>query len=216
MTKLKSLDASKINSTSFSRKPSFSSQFIHYLTNLETLKLCYNSEVVCPEFALKKFIHLKKFTDLYPLADGDCHFFDDMYGENFEALDQLKIVTMNPPNFLNFEEFQRKYPHVRFRYVFEEQFKSQSATCKILGYYEGSLISQSSVDLVGNSIVLNTYHGKGTKKYKNGVRLEGHFDSGSFDNGVLTLPNGQKYEGKWKGQLEKILMYYLFHNDLFT
>lgn len=93
---------------------------------------------------------------------------------------------------------------MRFRFAFQDVVTVRGSYVTHRGYYEGGL--KSTPIFIDNGAIQfnNSYHGKGAKKYKNGIRLEGHFDDGIFQNGVLTLPNKETHQGKWT-ELSEIL-----------
>jgi hypothetical protein len=185
MTNMKTLDLSQIT-----QSPSdnfiLNNGNVKYMTNLHVLKLCRGKNGFNTPESFKPFIHLQKL-DICSISDR--YDFEKRFGKDFLVLDYLKelqrVKLLDPDSHsllasLNYNEFQKKYSHIKFRWLIV-LVNGDSP------YYEG--------DFSDN----NRWEGRGLLKYNDGAIYRGEVNNGCREGkGVCYYSSGQRYEGEWK------------------
>lgn len=164
-------------------------------TNLQTLKLSNIFSLGFDYFkslAHLRALHIHLHDDQFNISR---EYFEKNYGINLsiiEYLKELQLVKLCRFDFLNCQEIQEKYPHVRILWkIYEPIYLNRYLD----GFYEGPF----SVD--------NKREGNGTMWYKEDkkrARYEGGFKNDMREGkGTFVFFGGWKYEGEWKNDLRE-------------
>lgn len=197
-------------------------EIVKLLTNLTSLKLGVAPEI--PFTSLKHLVHLKELIIPHNPEYPNCQvIFEDIYGENFKVLEYLKeleLVQLPLEKFLNPFIIQLTYPHVRFRWVVDNE--------NFIGTYEGSFGEDNCLKCGRGKFDLK-YGGHYKGEIKNGKmegfgilysslgRYEGEFRNGAYEgNGNFLFCSGDRYIGEFKNNVfHGRCLFYLKHGETY-
>jgi hypothetical protein len=214
-------------------------EFFKFFINLRKLKFTYTDDFSAKFVdAIMPLKHLEKIDicQIYSLdfERNGVNFQLTKFLNNFNQVKDIKFPLLN----MNCYDFQKKYPHIRFRWYTENDDPNS-------GMYEGEFNEKSEFkgkgiyyfkngDRYEGDFILNMMHGRGNYFHSDGGRYEGtwindvrqcqegiyYFPNGSkyigefqnddFDgNGIYYYSNGSRFEGEWKkGERKEGIYYY--------